>query len=80
MLENLTPEVCVSRCISTEQELWICYEPLTIQAHSKRQVWKRLTGFLSTSDMQTFLEEHYQSEEVLTNFNSLSDGRSLPVL
>lgn len=73
MLENLTPDVCVSRSISTEQKLWICYEPLAIQAHSKRQVWKRLTGFLSTSDMQRFLGR-YQSEEILTSFNSLSES------
>ena len=80
MLENLTPDVCVSRCKSTEQALWICYEPLTVQAHSKRQVWKRLTGLLSTSDMQVFLGGQYQSEEISQKFSSLSGKPSSPTL
>lgn len=80
MLENLTPDICVSHYANTDQELWICYEPLTIQAHSKRQVWKRLTGLLSTSEMRDFLGGHYHSEEISKKFYSLSEKTSSPVL
>lgn len=72
MLENLNETVCVSKHFGQEQSLWSCYEPLKKQGHSRRQVWKRLTGLLSTSDMEMHLEQKYNSREITEKFNTIS--------
>lgn len=72
MLKNLSERVCVSQYSGKDQALWACYEPSCGAKYSKRQVWKRLTGLLSTSEMQRYLEKNYSSSEVLDSFDSIS--------
>jgi len=73
MLENLNGQICVSRHIGQDQDLWTCYEPLTSGSQSRRQMWKRLTGLLSTAEMANYLQEQYHSQEVSNNFSSVSN-------
>ena len=72
MLKNLNERVCVSQYAGKDQALWACYEPFNASSYSKRQVWKRLTGLLSTSEMQRYLEKNYHSSEVSDSFTSIS--------
>lgn len=73
MLENLSRQISVSRHIGQGQDLWTCYEPLTSASQSRRQMWKRLTGLLSTTEMACYLKEQYRSPEVSRNFSLVSD-------
>lgn len=73
MLENLSGHICVSRHMGQNQALWTCYEPLTSDSQSRRQMWKRLTGLLSTAEMAHYLQEQYHSSEVSNNFSSVSN-------
>lgn len=72
MLKHLNERVCVSQYAGKDQALWACYEPSNVSRYSKRQVWKRLTGLLSTSEMQRYLEKNYPSSEVSDTFNSFA--------
>lgn len=72
MLKHLNECVCVSKYAGKDQALWACYEPSSVSRYSKRQVWKRLTGLLSTSEMQRYLKKNYPSSEVSDNFISFA--------
>jgi hypothetical protein len=77
MLENLNEQVCVSRHTNKDQNLWACYEPIERHPNSnnpygKRQMWKRLTGLLTTSEMYCYLEKNYCSIEISDKFISIS--------
>ncbi len=72
MLENLNERVCVSRHRTKNQDRWACYEPFEVRSISKRLSWKRLTGLLSTSEMQCYLDKSYCSIEVSKKFTSIS--------
>ncbi len=70
MLENLNDHICVSRFSGKEDDLWACYEPLSTQ--TKRQMWHRVTGLLSTSEMHTHLDMHYHDSQLVDQFDSIS--------
>ena len=72
MLKHLNERVCVSEYAGKDQTLWACYEPSNSSRYTKRQVWKRLTGLLSTAEMQRYLDKNYRSSEVLDSFTSIS--------
>ncbi len=72
MLENLNETLCVSKHLGKSQSFWSCYEPLAVQRPSKRQVWKRLTGLLSTSEMQVYLSRNHHSLCVCEKFKAIS--------
>lgn len=73
MLENLNGQICVSRHIGKDQDLWACYEPLTAVSPSRRQMWKRLTGLLSKTEMAHYLQKQYDSPEISNNFSTVSN-------
>lgn len=71
MLQNINEHICVSRHSANNHERWICYEPYDASSNNKRQTWKRLTGLLSTSEMQCYLDRSHSSD-VSKRFTSLS--------
>lgn len=73
MLENLNETICVSKHLCKTQSYWSCYEPLSLQEHSKRRVWKPLTGLLSTAEMQSYLKHNFHSLEVSEKFDAISN-------
>jgi len=71
MLENLNGEVSVSRVKGKDGDLWVCYEPLGSN-ESKRQLWKRITGLLTGTEMDVYLGERYHSSELSEKFRHIS--------
>ncbi|MGH1460775.1 MAG: hypothetical protein ACRBB6_01945 [Neptuniibacter sp.] len=72
MLQHLNDALCVSRYARQENHLWACYKPSPECTDRKRQTWKRVTSLLSATEMQSYLRQHYQEDNIAEKFDHIS--------
>lgn len=75
MLISVNEKLSVQKYSNLHNVQWICYEPLENTGAKKRNIWKKMTGLMSTCEMRSWISKSYPGNDHAMAFQTVA-GRT----